>query len=105
VGTNRFVKWCSSLSCTERIAVVATGLIMLVPLTGPLDLIPERSMTGLAVGFCILLASLVSLACVCFLVVRHLLRRRVPRWPSVAALVVGMAGAVPISTILLTLFR
>jgi len=103
VGSNRFVTFYASLSFSEHIAVGTAAVVLLMVLSMFVFLGPEASLGAIVLALGMMLVSLVSLVCVCYLVVRQLLRMRRPHWPVVFALVAGTVGALPAGSILFSI--
>lgn len=101
MGLDRFVKFYASLSFSEHVTVGAGAIVLLMVLSVAVFSGPETSLTDLVLAFFIMLVSLVSLVCVCYLVVRQLVRMRRPQWPAVFAFVAGTVGALPVGSVLL----
>jgi len=98
VGSNWFARYYASLSFSEHVTVGTAAIMLLMVLS--MVALPEPSLSAMMLALCMVLVSLVSTVCLCYLVARQLLRMRWPDWPALVALVAGSVGALPVGTIL-----
>ena len=84
---------------------IATLVVLLETLVASSGLIPRRSFTAIVAGFLLVSFSGLSLVCVSYLIVRHLLRLRRLGAASLVVLISGLVGAVPAASIAVQLSR
>ena len=93
----------ASLSWLERLVVAIALLVLLLTIVTSTGMLPRRSFASMTAGFVMLGTSGVELACVCWLVAIHLSAKRRLERRSLAALLVGIAGATPALVVALRL--